>query len=839
MRRIEFCLLGQIEARQGDRRVELGHARQRCVLVALLVEAGTVVPTDRLVDRVWGEHPPAGARGTLYGYLSRLRGALGEVGPRHDRGGYLIDVDPASVDTHRFTDLLAGARAAGDDQRAADPLTEALGLWRGEAFSGLDTPWINAERDALDAERFTAELDLADIRLRRGEHTELLARLTALADGHPLDERLAGQLILALYRSGRQADALTRYELLRRLLADELGADPGPELADLHRKLLAADPVLLRPARPEPVPVPVPRQLPAPIPVFTGRGRELTELGTADPVPVSAIDGMAGIGKTALAVHAAHLLAPDYPDGQLFFDLHGFTSGVPPVEPAEALDRVLRSLGVPGDRIPAHPDDRAALYRSTLAGRRMLIVLDNAATGTQVRPLLPGTPNCRVLVTSRRRLAGLDHAHAVSLGTLPTADAIALLTHAAGGQRLAGAPPGVVTEIVDLCGRLPLALRVAAARLRSRQAWTPEYLAGRLRDHQDRLAELDADGYGVNAALDLSYHQLAPEARRLYRLLGAHPGHDVDEYAAAALAGTSASQARRLLEALLEVNLVDELFPGRYRFHDLTRAHAAAVLERESEPDRENALTRLFDHYAVTAESATHVAFDSSDDRGPARFAGGPEAGAWLDRELPNLMATATYASDHDRPEYTLRMSAILERHLRYRGHYANGSILHTRALRAAERTGEPGAALPALIGLAHIDDLRGDVDSAEERYRRILAVARSIGDREIELAALNGLARAHRDRGRFDLAVDRGRDALDLATAIGDRVGELNSLTGLGFLRHARNEYDAAASCFELALKVARELGSRVGELNALRGLGHSYRLRGDLAMSERRFEQ
>lgn len=370
----------------------------------------------------------------------------------------------------------------------------------------------------------------------------------------------------------------------------------------------------------------VPRQLPVASPAFTGRYEELAELEGPDDattVVISAIDGMAGVGKTALAIHAAHRMSGRFPGGQLFLDLHGHTDGVPPVDASDALDRVLRSMGVSGAQIPEHLEDRAALYRSRLADRRVLVVLDNAASEEQVAPLVPGTPGCLVLVTSRRRLTGLDRTRTVSLDVLPGPDAIALFRRIAGEQRLAGAAPDAVAEVVELCGRLPLAIRIAAARLRSRPAWTVHHLAEGLVDHQHRLTALGAGHRSVTAALDLSFRQLDPELQRVYRLLGLHPGTDFDPDAAAALVGAPPAPTRRLVDDLLEANLLQELVPGRYRFHDLVRAHAGAIATRDdSGAEAAQGLTRLLDHYRDTAETALDVAYPTV----PARHLAGPAA---------------------------------------------------------------------------------------------------------------------------------------------------------------------------------------------------------------------
>jgi tetratricopeptide (TPR) repeat protein len=624
-------------------------------------------------------------------------------------------------------------------------------------------------------------------------------------------------------------------------LATELGIEPGPELQFVHERILSRDPDLAIPqsasaTRSGPTPAPVPRQLPAAAQAFTGRVMELADLGKihdASTVVITAIDGMAGVGKTALAVQAAHEMAERYPDGQLFIDLHGYTAGVAPVGPGEALDRLLRSLGIPGDRIPADLDQRAGLYRSRLADLRMVIVLDNAAAEAQVEPLLPGAPGCVVLVTSRRRLAGLDHTHAMSLDTLPRPDAIALLRNTAGEHRLAGQPPELVEELVELCGRLPLAIKIAAARLRSHPAWDLTHLVQRLRHQQ--LVELAAGPRSVTAALDLSYHDLDVDQQRTYRLLGLHPGPDIDPFATAALLDTTLPTASRELERLLEAHLVQEPVPRRHRFHDLTRAHAAHTAIRD-ETDGPEALDRLLDYYRHTAAVAMDAAYPHDRDyrpqvppaRTPSPALSEPAALDWLDDELSNLLAAARYAAEHDRPAHLLHLSSILQRHLRTRGHYLDAELLHQRALTTARATSQPAAELQALNGLATIHRLRVRFEQATDHHQRALQLARTTGRQAAEADALVGLGHLHRDQGRHEQAVDHYQQALRLARTTGHRVAELDALNGLGNIHLRRGRYQQSADHYQQALRVARATGNRAEELTGLIGLSHIDRMRG-----------
>ncbi|MEW2289340.1 AfsR/SARP family transcriptional regulator [Streptomyces sp. NPDC047841] len=423
---VRFGVLGAIAVWADGVPVDVGHARQRWVLGALLADADGAVPADVLVDRVWGADAPDRGRQALYGYVSRLRQVLSgvEADMVRDQGGYRLKVSAGSVDVHRFRGLADQARAMPDPEKAASVWEEALGLWRGSAYTGVDTPWFNAQRDFLDRERLAAQLDLADVRLRLGQHDQVLAELFARAEAHPLDERMAGQLILALYRGGRSADALTHYQDIRRRLAEELGTDPGPALRQLHQQLLTADPALITPAPRSttgtgPASASVPRQLPAPPPFFIGRERELARLDRllesqaerGGTVVISAIGGTGGIGKTWLALRWAHEQRERFPDGQLYADLRGFSPAEDPVPPEAALRMFLDALGAAPAQIPAHLDAQAALYRTLVADRRLLIVLDNARDTAQVLPLVPGSPHCTVVVTSRHQLGGLITAH--------------------------------------------------------------------------------------------------------------------------------------------------------------------------------------------------------------------------------------------------------------------------------------------------------------------------------------------------------------------------------------------------------------------------------------------
>jgi DNA-binding SARP family transcriptional activator len=894
-------VLGPLSVSVDGRPVSVTAGRLRTLLVALALSPDEAVSVDRLADIVWGEATPNHVRRTVHVYVTRLRRVLGPEAIVTSGAGYRLLVEPQRVDAILFERLLdAAAAAAGDPAAERAGLVQALALWRGVPFDGVRSAWLEGMESTRLRERYLAALERRiELDLDLGAGAELVAELRDLTGRYPLRESLWGQLMTALYRSGRRADALATYQRLYRLLADELGIEPGYALQGLQRQILTAhaEPGSPgdRPSQPLSSPqsaVAVPRQLPADVAAFTGRAYELADLDrTSDTnaVVITAIDGMAGIGKTALAVHIAHRIAGRYPDGQLFIDLHGYTEGMHPVEPADALDHLLRSLGVPGAQLPPGMEERAALYRTRLADRQILIVLDNAATETQVAPLIPGAPGCLVLVTSRRRLAGLDHTHTLSLDTLPPADAVTLLRHTAGEGRLDGPSPDLLAELVELCGRLPLAIRIAAARLRSHPSWDLSHLAERLRDQQHRLVELEAGQRSVTAALDLSYQHLSADLQRAYRLLGLHPGPDFDPYAAAALIDSTVRHARRTLDQLHDFHLLLEPVPGRYQFHDLTRAHAAHTATRhETEDGRRMALDRLLDHYrhtAARAMDAAHPYERESRPPVPAATTPGPDlpdppaALSWLDAELSNLLAAARHAAEHNRPAHLLHLSTILHRHLRTRGRYHDAETLHHQALVTARATGhrhgeldalnclghshrllhryqqasdcyqqalQIGRAtghrigeLDALTGLGHILRRLGRHAEATDHFGQALQIARATGHRHGELDALNGLGRLHRRQGRYAQAADHHEQALQIARTAGHHAGDLEALNCLGHNYRLLHRYQQASDCYQQALQIARASGHRAGELDALTGLGHIHRLQGRYAQAADRYRQ
>ncbi len=675
-REVRFRLLGSIEAcGRGGRPIDVGPPRQRTVLAALLMSPQQSVPVDQLVQRVWGGHPPQRTRATLYTYLSRLRRLLPAQAAAisHAHGGYVLQADARSVDLHRFRDLLATARRTDDDVRAAESYRRALALWRGEAFLGIDTPWFNEIRTALCRERQAAELDYADVRLRLGEHAEALSVLAELSAAHPLDERVAALYMTALYRCGRQADALAHYRQMHTRLTDELGIDPGRDLQDLHQAVLgrdarlsaAATGVATPPARPS---WPVQCQLPLAISGFVGRSAQIEDLQATltggSPVPV-VLSGAPGVGKTALAVHIGHRLRTAFPDGQWYLRLHGV--GERPREPSDALAELLRAAGMALEAIPETLEERAAAFRSRVADRRMLLILDDAAGAGQVRPLLPGTTGVSVLVTSRSDLRGLTASHTARtdmIDVLRPAEAQALLAGVLGEQRT-GAEPEACAKVARLCAYLPMALRIAAANLAAQRRRSLASYAAELAS-RGRLAALSVPGdrhTAVRSVFDDTCARLDETSARLFVLLGVHPGPDFTAAAAAALLGSTEPAAVRLLDTLVTSGLLQRTAAERYRFNDLLRLYAAE--RAESDPGIPAAWQRLCSWYLETTETATAAAFGPSDGTSPpsgrsgapTRFAHRSEALAWLEAEHVNLLSLILQAADKGPHEISWRLA--------------------------------------------------------------------------------------------------------------------------------------------------------------------------------------
>ena len=755
-----FGLLGPLEVVLDGRHVHVPPGKRRVVLAALLLRPGQVVPVDELAELA------GGSRNALQTAVGRLREVLPSLVLTRP-GGYLLDVRPDEVDVHRFDRL--------------EP-REALALWRGRPFADIGSDAL--ERDHVPAltEKYLTTLEARiEADLARGGHEQLVPELRSLTRQHPVRERLWAQLVVALHRCDRQTEALRAYDDIRGRLAEELGLDPGRDLQQAHHQVLTADNS--------------PRarnDLPGDIADFAGRTEDLDEILAAVPsgcVAITAIDGMAGIGKTTIAVRAAHRLASRFPDAQLFVDLHSYTAGVDPRTPSDALLALLTALGVPAQSIPDDLDARAARWRAEMAHRKALVVLDNAGSAAQVRPLLPGTG--LVLVTSRRRLVDLDAAHTISLDVLSEEDSLKLLTS------ITRRNDEDCREVVRLCGHLPLAVRIVGARWRTRPAWTAKDLVHRLTEQ--RLTELTAGERSVAGAFALSYQQLTAEQQRLFRLLGLHTGEDWDAHLAAAVIGTTRAEAERLLDELLDAHLVQQKENGRYRFHDLLADHAKACVGPE---EAEEAVLRILDYYlhvACTAElrmapgspqiasAVRYLPFD------PPPLTTPRQAVAWLDTERRNLRAAVYLAA--------------------YRGHYAHAWQLPHH--------------------LAHYL-LRGYGRERIELQSVALAATHQLGDLKARAEALKGLGSAYMNRND-QTPFKHLNEALDLMRQIGDVRGEASVFGLLGIIARERNDLDRAQEYFDRGLELMRIAGAPTGEARALHNVGVMHALRGenDKAMS------
>lgn len=596
---LRFAVLGPVRAWRGPVPVDLGPVRQQALLVALLLRPDQTVSRQELLDGVWGAEPPGTGGKVIPVYVHRLRerlrgadGSPSECVIRRDRSGYRFVSGDASVDAARLEQVAAEARAAresGDLDAAAGTLARALALFEGEPLPGLPGPFAEGERLRLAERRIALVQERLECRLRLGRYAEAVAELSALTAMHPHRESLAALLMRALYGNGRQTDALSVFKQVRTRLVADLAVEPGEELRRVHQAVLRADDAYLLgdavrhgPAAPPPPPARrVRNELPGDVGELVGRDREIARLTApyrADVVSVAAVNGVAGVGKTALVVQAARALQADRPDACLFVDLHGHSEGRSPLPPARALRRLLRALGA--DEDSDDPDELAASWRAATASVRLLLVLDDAAAAEQVRPLLPSGPGSTVLLTSRRRLAGLDVGRRLSLEPLDVQDAEELLARIVGRAR-ADREPRSVRELARLCDRLPLALRIAGARLQNRPMWTFAYLVARLTDGGHRLRELTAEDRSVEAAFRLSYDQLPAAAKRAFRALGRSPGPEFDHLTLATLLDCTQQDAEHAMESLVDASLLHQPTAGHYRLHDLVAAYARRVASED------------------------------------------------------------------------------------------------------------------------------------------------------------------------------------------------------------------------------------------------------------------
>jgi len=836
----EFRVLGPIELWSAGQQCDLGSARTQCVLANLLLTPRTIVPAEALIDRLWDTEPPPKARESLSVYIARLRASLRQTLGDSVRlagraRGYLLDVDPEAVDLHQFrrlrrqADALAGS---GDYDHAASLLREADGLWRGQALAGVRGDWMARMRDGLEEERRAAILERVECELELGRHADLVGELRHLLAQYPLDETLTAHQMAALYWSGRPGDALSLYRETRRRLIDEQGTEPGRMLSTLHQRILARDPQLaVRLADQRPGRLPRPDTLPPQTVEFVGRGGELGLLtgDHGDPAAVTVIEGMPGVGKTALAVHAARVVSGQYPDGVLYLNLHSHDHGSPSLDPAEALHRLLRMLSVPAAQIPDAIGERAALWRAQLSRRRAVVILDDAAKHDQIRPLLPVAGHCLILITTRRRLPDLQGARTLTLDVLSSDDAIALFRRIAGHGRAQDVDN--VATAVELCGRLPLAIQLTAGRVA--QDHRPG-LADLIEDLSRSPARLGGNGAAspeVVSAFDLSYRALEPDHQRLFRRLGVSPCAYASLQAAAALGDCTLAEAEKALVTLLDHHLLAPAPDGQFRFHDLIRGYAAVRAARDDpEPAQRQAVARLLDFYLYTADKADRT-LHPLRRRMPVSVtylpAASPalrtqeDAAGWLESEWRNILQAAQHAARHEWKRKCADLTHVLAEFMETRAYWDDAIAAHTLALQACRDLADPARIAHASVQLSAVSQQTGRHEASLSLAEDAAAIYRSLADGRGEAEALDQIGMAHQRAARSREALAYFNEARILYRDAVDQHGVANTLSHSGIACWHLGRYPEAMAHLQDALSLYRDVRDRRGEAKTLNNLG------------------
>jgi DNA-binding SARP family transcriptional activator/tetratricopeptide (TPR) repeat protein len=897
---VEFELLGPVRAVCDGAPINVGVRKQRFVLAILALDANRMVPVDRLVDLIWPDRPPVTARSVIHGHISAIRGALARAGAAryavalHREGsGYRLVCPSTLVDAHRFTDLVTQASAEPALAHRIAILDTALALWRGPALAGAAPEEVRARLcRRLEETRLTAMLSRLDALVQQGRYDETIHELTGLADEHPDVPRITELLMTALHSAGRSAAALQVYRDVKRRLVEELGMDPPAELQRMEVAILR-DRARRRDDRHTAA---RPRELPGDMPHFTGRARALAQLDCwlvddlgrgRGTVVISAIAGMGGVGKTALAVHWAHRVRDQFPDGQLYVNLRGFdpTGSVMPA--ADAIRRFLSALAVPAERIPTDPDSQVDLYRTLLADKRMLIVLDNARDCDQVRPLLPGAPGCVVIVTSRNMLTSLvaaEGAYPLSLDLLSRDEAHDLLSSRLGSA--VAAQPEIVDDIVACCARLPLALVIVAARAITQPHLSLAAIASRLRDGDNRLSILstsDTPATDLRAVLSWSYRALGGAAARLFALLGLHPGPDISLPATANLAGLSVETTESLLSDLARAHLIEQHAPKRYTFHDLLRIYAAELAQTALQDSERRAAThRMLDYYLHTAyaadrllEPARETITLTSAEPGVAaeHFTDRSQALVWFTVEHAVLRAAVDHAASHDLPTHAWQLAWSLFDFFDRRGHWHDLLAVHQTAATATRHRTDPAIQIlihrilaRANIQLGRFDDANSHLQHAltmteaaddhtsranihnsighllvtqgrhEEALKHALLAVdlfRIAGHRHGEANTLNGVGWCYAMTGQHQQALAYCQQALHLLQELDDLVGQAHTWDSLGYIHHRAGQHHQAVTCYEKAMGLARTLGARRNEAEHLAHLGDAQRANGNISMA------
>ncbi|MFC0526634.1 AfsR/SARP family transcriptional regulator [Phytohabitans kaempferiae] len=831
--------------------------RRKGVLAVLALHAGTIVSVDRLVHAIWDERPPATALNTLQRHVSYLRHVFGRRDAIVARSpGYVLELGSEATDAAVAERLVRQARQSKDWSANTARLRAALALWRGPALvdvAGLR--WMEEQSRRLTLLEVEAWHALVEARLALGEHVELVPELQRLTAEQPYHENVHAQLMLALYRAGRQADALDVYQVLRRALREDLGIEPSAALQDLQTNILRQDPTLDPPGQAVTVgrtasKATVPSQLPLAVRTFVGRDAELARLDAiltdterkqpAHPaaVVISALSVTAGIGKTALALHWAHRVTAQFPDGQLYVNLRGFDAGGSVLDPAAALRSFLDALGVPAQRIPATLDDQASLYRSLLAGKRVLVVLDNARDVAQIRPLLPGSGGSVVVVTSRRQLTALvatEGAHPLTLDLLAPAQARDLLAARIGKDRVE-AEPAAVDEIIERCARLPLALALAAARAATRPHLPLSGLAAELRD-AGALAPLDHGDAttDLRAVFSWSYSALSPEAAYLFRLLGLVRGPDATAEAAASLAGMPLARVRPLLTELTNVNLLAEHAPGRYTFHDLLRAYAAERADQlDDNQTRRAAVHRMLDHYLHTAHTAAQLLDPHLVPIYPApvqprvtvqQHENHDAALSWFAAEHTPLLAAIEHAAEIGFEQHPWQLASTVSTFLLRQGLWQQHEQAHNTALAAARRLGHRTGQAHALFGLGIGNARSGRFEEAHPQLRQALDLFEQLDDRLGAAVVLETLAWIAERRNRHADALRDVSRALSLVENTSHRGHQARFLNDLGWFHSLLGDHNQAVAHCEKALMICQELGDVNCQAATWDSLGYAHR--------------
>lgn len=858
------------------------------MLALLMARAGEPVSLPEIVDTMWGQEPPDTAVNAVHRNVGMLRRALEpQLAARspgqwliRSAGGYRLDVDADTLDLLRFRQLVRQARTAAADGQATEMVrlfTEALELWQGNGPGGID-PRVRHHPTftAIDREYLAAAREAGDVALTTVASDRLLAEVRRAADQAPFDEPLQARLLLALATAGHQADALDIYQKMRSRLAEELGLDPGPELTAAHEAALQQTLHVGKPRTPsghtQPAKKPTrdapgqltaqlathPTQLPADLPTFTGRRAELAQalalqLDATSPgtVVISAIGGMAGIGKTTFAVHWAHQVAHRFPDGQLYVNLRGFEPSGEVMGPGEALQHMVGALGVPRQEIPTGLDAQAALYRSRIAGRRMLILLDNARDAEQVRPLLPGSPGCLVIVTSRNDLAGLvatSGAHPLPLGMLSAPEARDFLSRRIGASRVA-AEPDAVDEIIASCAGLPLALAIVTARIATHPGFALGAVAAELRETYGTLdAFVGTEAVtNVRTVFSWSYRALPPAAARLFRLLGLHPGPDITAPAAASLAGLSVRHVRPLLAELTHAHLLTEQVPGRYTCHDLLRVYAAELTEDDLDA-RQGSLHRILDHYLHTAHKGDALLTpnrdpilltDPQDGVIPEPLADLPHAFAWFAAEEQVILAAVGQAVAHGFDRHAWQLAWAANSYLQRRSSPDSMLALQTTATQAALRDGNAAAYARNLNGLAIACAQAGQLDQAYEHLLQALKLFVELGDVRGQTRTRQNLTHTVIRQGKPQEALHHARKALALCRTSGDRMGQARALGAMGWALTRLGEHREALRYCRQARPVLAEFGDATGEAAAAHSAGHAHHHLGEYAEAVDHYQQ